>query len=115
MNENLASKECVPCKGNVSPLKGAEITGLLDALGGGWQAVDEHHLEKAYKFRNFREALDFTNKIGEIAESQGHHPDIQLAWGRVVVQVWTHKINGLTESDFIFAAKVEQAATPLNI
>ena len=69
--------------------------------------VDEHHLEKEYRFRNFREALAFTNKVGEMAEAQGHHPDIYLAWGKVRLTVWTHKIDGLTESDFVFAAKAD--------
>lgn len=104
MNE-LASKECVPCKGGVPPLKGDDLQGLLSQLGNEWQVIDEHHLEKDYKFPNFREALNFTNRVGELAEEQGHHPDIYLAWGKVKITVWTHKINGLTESDFVFAAK----------
>jgi len=74
--------------------------------------VDEHHLEKEYRFKDFRTALDFTNRVGELAESQGHHPDIHLSWGRVRLDIWTHKINGLTESDFIFAAKADIAAAP---
>ncbi|MGA9476556.1 MAG: 4a-hydroxytetrahydrobiopterin dehydratase, partial [Desulfobacterales bacterium] len=74
----------------------------------GWMIVDEHHLEREYKFKNFRQALDFTNRVGELAEEQGHHPDIHLSWGRVKLKIWTHKINGLTERDFIFAAKVDR-------
>jgi 4a-hydroxytetrahydrobiopterin dehydratase len=105
---DLAAKECVPCKGGVPPLKGAELRELQERLGGGWKVVDEHHLEKAYRFKNFREALDFTVKVGELAEAQGHHPDIYLAWGRVKLTVWTHKIDGLTESDFVFAAKADR-------
>jgi 4a-hydroxytetrahydrobiopterin dehydratase len=77
-------------------------------LENGWQVIEEHHLEKEFAFKNFRQALDFTNKIGEVAETEGHHPDIYLAWGKVKVLVWTHKINGLTESDFIYAAKTDQ-------
>ncbi len=110
MTDHLADRECVPCKAGAAPLTGPALARLLGELGGGWQVVDAHHLEKIYKFRNFREALNFTNRIGEIAESQGHHPDIHLAWGSVKVQVWTHKIGGLTESDFIYAAKVERSA-----
>ena len=105
MNE-LAEKECVPCKGGTPPLKGEELKNLERKLGGGWKVVNEHHLEKDYKFKNFREALDFTNKVGELAEKIQHHPDIYLAWGEVKLTLWTHKIDGLTESDFIFAAKV---------
>jgi 4a-hydroxytetrahydrobiopterin dehydratase len=104
----LAEKECVPCKGGVPPLRGAELDALSRELDGDWQVVDAHHLEKDYRFRNFRDALAFTNRIGELAEEQNHHPDIHLAWGRVRVQVWTHKIDGLTESDFVWAAKADQ-------
>jgi 4a-hydroxytetrahydrobiopterin dehydratase len=103
----LAKKECIPCKGGIPPLKGKALTDLLEKLGGGWQVVDEHHLEKDYRFKNFREALEFTDRVGEMAETQGHHPDIYLAWGKVRLSVWTHKIDGLTESDFVFAAKAD--------
>ena len=106
MNE-LAEKECVPCKGGTPPLKGAELESFSRKLGGDWKVVNGHHLEKEYKFKNFREALDFTNKVGELAERIQHHPDIYLAWGQVKLTLWTHKIDGLTESDFIFAAKVD--------
>jgi len=104
----LTEKECVPCKGDVPPLKGQNLSKLADQLDGGWQIVREHHLEKEYNFKNFREALDFTNKVGELAEAQGHHPDIYLAWGKVKLTIWTHKIDGLTESDFILAAKADK-------
>jgi len=105
---DLAAKECIPCKGGVPPLAGAALRELQTELGGGWQVVDEHHLEKEYRFANFLEALAFTNRVGEMAEDQSHHPDIFLAWGRVKVTIWTHKIDGLTESDFVFAAKCER-------
>ena len=104
----LAEKECVPCKGGVAPLKGRDLERLAAELSGGWRVVDEHHLEKEYEFRNFKTALAFTNKVGELAEAVQHHPDIYLAWGKVKLTLWTHKINGLTESDFVFAAKAEQ-------
>ncbi|HTL55078.1 MAG TPA: 4a-hydroxytetrahydrobiopterin dehydratase [Candidatus Limnocylindrales bacterium] len=104
----LAEKECVPCKGGVPPLKGPDLDRLSRELQPGWRVVDEHHLEKEFKFPNFKEALAFTNKVGELAEAQGHHPDIYLAWGKVKLTIWTHKINGLTESDFILAAKADR-------
>jgi 4a-hydroxytetrahydrobiopterin dehydratase len=104
----LASRKCVPCEGGVPPLKRGEIARLLKMLGSGWKAVKGHHLEKQYEFADFRQALGFTNLVGELAEEQGHHPDIRLGWGRVVLTVWTHKIDGLTESDFILAAKADQ-------
>ena len=108
----LASRKCVPCEGGVPPLKRAEINRLLKLLGSGWKAVKGHHLEKKYEFPDFRRALDFTNRVGGLAEEEGHHPDVYLAWGKVVLTIWTHKIDGLTESDFIFAAKADQQLGP---
>jgi 4a-hydroxytetrahydrobiopterin dehydratase len=93
-------------------MTGAQISDTMDILGGGWKAVAGHHLEKEYSFADFKQALDFTNKIGEIAEHQGHHPDIYLAWGKVRLTIWTHKIDGLTESDFILAAKADDILRP---
>ncbi len=107
----LATKECIPCKGGVPPMESEKLTRLVDELGNGWQVVNEHHLEKEYKFPNFRDALAFTNRVGELAEQQKHHPDIHLAWGKVRLTIWTHKIDGLTESDFVLAAKVDQLGT----
>ena len=104
----LAQKTCIPCRGGDSPLKGEELDALQEKLGNDWQIINEHHLEKEYIFADFRQALDFTVKVGEVAENQGHHPDIYLAWGKVKLTIWTHKIDGLTESDFIFAAKADQ-------
>ena len=105
----LAAKNCVPCRGGVPPLKGAELQALLAKLAGGWRVVGEHHLEKEYRFKNFREALAFTNAVGAIAEREDHHPDIYLAWGKVGLTIWTHKIDGLTESYFVLAAKADEA------
>lgn len=103
----LSSKQCVPCRGGVPPLAGAEINRLLGQLNG-WEVVNEHHLKKNYKFANFREALKFVNQVGELAEEQGHHPDICFGWGNAEITIWTHKIDGLTESDFILAAKIDE-------
>jgi len=105
---DLASRDCVPCKGGVPPLAGEALRALQGELGGGWEVVDGHHLAKEYRFKNFVQALAFTNRIGEMAEAQGHHPDIHLAWGRVRLEIWTHKIDGLTESDFVWAAKADR-------
>ena len=88
-------------------MRGESLHALLQQLQGGWKIIDEHHLEKEYTFKNFQEALAFTNKVGAIAEQEGHHPDIHLSWGKVVLLLWTHKIDGLTESDFILAAKCD--------
>ena len=103
----LSAKECVPCRGGVPPLEGEEIAKLLKELDG-WEVVNEHHLKKNYKFRDFREALAFVNRVGELAEQQGHHPDICFGWGQAEITIWTHKIDGLTESDFILAAKIDE-------
>ena len=89
-------------------MRGQELVSLARELDGGWQVVEERQLEKEYRFKDFREALAFTNKIGELAEAQGHHPDIYLAWGKVKLTIWTHKVNGLTESDFVLAAKADR-------
>ena len=105
---DLAKKTCIPCRGGVPPLKGAQLEDLQDKLKNDWNIINEHHLEKEYSFKNFKEALDFTVKVGELAENQDHHPDIFLAWGKVKLTIWTHKIDGLTESDFIFAAKADR-------
>lgn len=105
---DLAAKECVPCRGGIPALEGEDLLRLAGELGGDWKLFEEHHLEKEFRFRNFAEALDFTNEVGALAEEQNHHPDIFLTWGRVRVTIWTHKIDGLTESDFVFAAKTER-------
>ena len=108
MARDLAAMECVPCKGGIPPFTHEQIETYLADLGNAWRVVDGHHLEKDYAFKNFREALDFTNRVGELAEELGHHPDIHLAWGKVKLTVWTHKIDGLHESDFVFAAKADR-------
>ena len=105
----LAAEKCIPCRGGVPPLKGDELAALARQLGNGWRVVNEHHLEKEFAFRGFAEALAFTNRVGAVAEAAGHHPDIHLAWGKVRVTIWTHKIDGLSRSDFVLAAKIHQA------
>jgi 4a-hydroxytetrahydrobiopterin dehydratase len=104
---SLAERHCVPCRGGVPRLVGGELEKLKSQISG-WQVVDEHHLWKAYSFPDFRTALDFVNKSGAIAEDEGHHPDLFLSWGKVEVKIWTHKIDGLTENDFVLAAKIDQ-------
>jgi 4a-hydroxytetrahydrobiopterin dehydratase len=103
----LVRKSCVPCRGDEPPLRGADLQELSRQVPG-WEIVDEHHLKREFRFKNFREALDFVNRVGALAEEQAHHPDIDFGWGRAAVKIFTHKIDGLTESDFILAAKVER-------
>lgn len=105
--DNLASRECVPCRGGVPPMQGDEIKKFAEQLKG-WDVIEEHHLRKIFEFKDFREALAFVNRVGELAEEQGHHPDISFGWGRAEITIWTHKIDGLTESDFILAAKIDK-------
>ncbi len=103
---DLANRQCAPCRGGVPPLSKQEIEKFLPELDG-WEVVDEHHLRKSYKFSDFKNSLVFVNRVGKLAEEQGHHPDICFGWGHTEITIWTHKINGLTESDFILAAKVD--------
>ncbi len=109
-NCSLADRQCVPCRGDVPPLQGEELARWQAELGNEWQLVDGHHLTRTFRLRNFKEALACTNRIGELAEQFGHHPVIELAWGRVTVALWTHKTNGLADADFILAAKIDRLA-----
>jgi 4a-hydroxytetrahydrobiopterin dehydratase len=104
----LADHKCVPCRGGVPPLEKGRVEELLKQLNPGWRVNAAGHLERLYTFKDFAEALAFVNKVGAIAEAEGHHPDLHLAWGKCTVELWTHKINGLTESDFYMAAKADR-------
>jgi 4a-hydroxytetrahydrobiopterin dehydratase len=107
---SLVEKNCVPCRGGIPPLKGAELEKFRHQLAepNDWQVIDEHHLVRTCKFPDFKSALAFVNRVGALAEEQGHHPDMLLAWGKAEITLWTHAVDGLTESDFILAAKIEQ-------
>jgi 4a-hydroxytetrahydrobiopterin dehydratase len=111
---SLESKTCVPCRGGVPPLKGKDLEALHQQLPdpAEWKVINEHHLTRAFTFPDFKQALDFVNKVGALAEEQSHHPDIILKWGKVEITLWTHKIDGLTESDFIMAAKISRLPPP---
>ena len=104
---SLAEKHCVPCRGGVPPLAGEALDKMKSQVSG-WDVVNGHHLRKNYAFPDFVKALEFVNRVGATAEQEGHHPDLYLSWGKVGVEIWTHKINGLTESDFILAAKIDE-------
>jgi 4a-hydroxytetrahydrobiopterin dehydratase len=104
---SLSQKTCVPCKKGTPPLKGEELARLYQQLKQGWKIIEDHHLQREYLFHDFKGALSFTNKVGELAEKEGHHPDIHLSYGKVKIILWTHKINGLSENDFILAAKCD--------
>jgi 4a-hydroxytetrahydrobiopterin dehydratase len=110
--EGLATRRCEPCRGGVPPLRSEAIARLLRELEPGWRVVGAHHLEKRYDFADFRGALDFVVRVGELAEAEGHHPALHVSWGCTLVEIWTHKIDGLTETDFILAAKIDQVVAP---
>jgi len=109
--ESLSDKRCVPCKGDVPPMTLGAAKAFLQQLSPEWKIVEERRLERIFHFPDFANALRFADRIGEIAEQEGHHPDLHVGYGRLTVQIWTHKIDGLTLSDFILAAKVDKAAT----
>lgn len=108
---SLADQTCVPCKSGAAPLAGAELRQLAAQLPG-WDVMREHHLERHFAFPDFVTALDFVNRVGALAEQQGHHPDIYLTWGKVKIEIYTHSVGGLSPSDFILGAKIERAFTP---
>jgi len=103
----LADKKCVPCRGGVPPLQGDELSRFSLQLPG-WKVIEEHHIAKSFLFPDFRSALDFVNRVGKVAEEEGHHPDLTLSWGKVDAKIFTHKIRGLTESDFVLGAKIDR-------
>ena len=106
-HNRLENKVCTTCRAGVDPLSHDQILPFLEQISPDWYLVENHHIQRIFTFKNFRQALEFTNRIGEIAEFLGHHPDIYLSWGKVKVEIWTHKINGLHENDFILAKKID--------
>jgi 4a-hydroxytetrahydrobiopterin dehydratase len=111
---NLSNRKCVACDSGTAPLSRIETKPLFEQLRG-WEVIDNHHLRKSLSFKDFRSALEFVNRVGELAEREGHHPDLYLSWGKARIELWTHKVNGLTESDFVMAAKIDaldQTAAP---
>ena len=105
--DNLSDMECIPCKGGVPPLSEEESSAFLSQIHDDWAVVENHHLTRTWSFQDFASALEYTNQLGEICEQQNHHADFELGWGRVVAVIYTHKIDGLTESDFVLAAKFD--------
>lgn len=109
---SLADNKCIPCRGGVPPVPADRAQALLKELGRGWSLNQSGHLERLYTFKDFVQALAYVNKVGAVAEAEGHHPDLYLAWGKCKIEIWTHKINGLTESDFYLAAKADREFEP---
>ena len=104
---SLTDKNCIPCQGGVPPLTAEEVGNLCPQVPD-WKVDENHHLARSFQFNDFVTALAFVNEVGNVAESEGHHPNIHLTWGQVDISIWTHKIDGLSESDFILAAKIDQ-------
>jgi len=104
--EELSKKKCEPCEKGTPPLTREELQPLMQQISG-WELIDDKTIEKSYSFKDFAMALAFVNRVGEVAEKEGHHPDIYLGWGKVKISLMTHKIKGLTKSDFILAAKCD--------
>ncbi|MFB3827739.1 MAG: 4a-hydroxytetrahydrobiopterin dehydratase [Bryobacteraceae bacterium] len=104
---SLAELKCIPCHGGIPALKGEELAGYAAQIPS-WSVVAEHHLTRSFTFPDFQQGLEFVNRVGAVAEREGHHPDLFLTWGRVDVAIYTHKVDGLTESDFILAAKIDR-------
>jgi 4a-hydroxytetrahydrobiopterin dehydratase len=105
---DLASQKCKACQGGVEPYTGEKLKEYRSRISDEWDVVDEHHLIREFGFEDFQEALDFVNDIGEIAEEQGHHPNINFTWGRAEIKLYTHKIDGLFQADFVMAAKIDK-------
>lgn len=107
-NEDLAQKKCVPCEGGVDPMKPDEVAKYLIVLKNQWKVIADKKITYTFKFKNFVEAMKFVNEIARIAEKEGHHPDITIHYNRVVIELWTHAIGGLSMNDFILASKIER-------
>lgn len=108
MVNDLADMKCGPCQKGGAPMPQNQVLEYLAKLGPGWGLNSEGHIEKSYRYSNFKKALAFLNRLAEVAEREGHHPDFHLGWGRCRVEIWTHEVNGLTESDFYLAAKADR-------
>ncbi len=110
MTDNLANKKCVPCEGGIPPLKGKEVKKYISQIDPAWQVIDEKKIRREFKFKDFKATMSFANKVADLAESEGHHPDMHISYGKAVIELWTHKIGGLWDNDFILAAKIDQLA-----
>jgi 4a-hydroxytetrahydrobiopterin dehydratase len=108
MSEELTSKRCEACDAETPPIEGDQARRLLGELNARWELIDDHHLSTRFKFDDFAGALAFTNRVGALADQEGHHPEICLTWGVAKLRIWTHAIDGLSQNDFILAAKIDQ-------
>lgn len=106
--ENLTNKKCIPCETTVDPLKGDEIASYLKQVDSNWKVVDEQRIERKFKFNDFKENMVFVNKVAEVAEADEHHPDFYISYAKLTITLFTHNIGGLSENDFIVAAKIDQ-------
>ncbi|MBN8827889.1 MAG: 4a-hydroxytetrahydrobiopterin dehydratase [Sphingobacteriia bacterium] len=105
--KNELEAQCIPCNIAIPPLNEEQIIELLKTIDSNWKLNEKGYLEKEFSFKNFKETMDFANKVTVIAEQEGHHPDFYITWGKCITTIWTHKINSLTKNDFILAAKID--------
>jgi len=105
---DLSDKKCVPCEGGVLPLNPEEVAELKKSLSAGWIVLENIRIKKEFSFVNFKHTMDFVNRVANLAEEEGHHPDMHVYYGKVIIEFWTHAINGLSENDFIMAAKIDK-------
>lgn len=105
---DLSAKKCVPCEGGVEPFTPEQISDYLEEQGKDWFLDDYKKISRDFRFKDYRQTIDFVNKVAEIAEAENHHPVLHVFYGKVVVELWTHSIGGLSENDFILAAKINK-------
>ena len=105
---SLITKKCIPCEGSAQPLQAQAIEEYRSELKLEWEVIDDKKISRLFKFKNFKEAMAFVNKVAQLAEEEGHHPDISISWNKVTLELTTHAIGGLSENDFILASKIEQ-------
>ncbi len=105
---DLSKKKCKPCEGGTAPLNQQEVKGYLKQIKDGWKVTDKNKISKEFLFVNFKHTMDFVNKVADLADEEGHHPVMHVYYGKVIIELWTHAINGLSENDFILASKIDK-------
>jgi len=108
MSTSLVDKKCVPCEGGIPPLKGEEITKFMGQLDPAWEVVNGKKIRREFQFKDFKQTMAFANNVADLAEDEGHHPDFRISYGKLIIELWTHKIGGLFDNDFILAAKIDR-------
>jgi len=105
---DLSKKKCIPCEGGIPPLTEKEIANFLSLISKDWKVTSNSRISREFFFVSYRHTIDFVNKIADLAENEGHHPVMHVYFGSALIELWTHSINGLSENDFILAAKIDR-------